>query len=1230
MKKNKLQKSNLAAFLRKFLTIMKLSIIIICISAMTVLATGSYSQTAKLSLQTQNSTIEHVLKEIEDQSEYRFFYTEKLDMDKRIDTHFEKEGINEVLNDVFKGTNINYKIVGRQIALFTDKNNFSAFGAQQVSEVRGKVTDTSGEPLPGVSIVIKGTTTGTITDFDGNYTIIDLPPNAVLIFSFVGMKTQEVVVEGQSLLNIILEEDAIGINEVVVTALGIEREKKALGYAMTEVDGEEIVAVNTVNPVQALQGKSAGLSIGTSDGGLVGNSKIQVRGVSVLNSNNNQPIFVIDGVIVENAVSRASEWADNANDYGNILKNFNPEDYESVSVLKGAAATALYGSRGINGAIVIKTKDGKGKKGLGVRVTQSIGFDHVYNQPDLQYEFGPGTIAGYISYGDKDENGNYYKYDVNQVYEREVDGRMVMSKLGGSSLFYGPRYDGRDIEDFDGVIRKFEPYKNNMVDAYDLGVNTNTSVALTGANDDGNFYLSNAYNYREGTGPSNEFERYSFLFKGSYNLAEWLRADASVSFTNSRVTNPGNSLSNAFATGSWRGWYDTNRWNKREVWQAPHGGTPSNNYGDGFADVPGNGTWFSYNLNDQTRKEQVTRPIVRLSANLTDWMTLTAEANMNHYTKFYEKKELGEGYANEGGSYEIRHDRDVTRNGKLTLNMNKEFGDFSTNFLVMGELWDRETSYNRTWTDGGLIVPGKFFIGNSKKTLKTEAGVGGTKQVNSLLFAASLAWKEQLFLDVTGRNDWSSALVYTDGTGNYSYFYPSVSTSWIFTETFDLPVMFSFGKLRASWAQVGNDTGAYTINKGYGIGNWEVESGNIYLNNKNTTLVDPSIKPERKNSFEVGADVRMFNNRLYFDLAYYNEEIVNQISTIPLPSASGLSSMLTNVGTMTNEGFELTIGGSPVRTKNFEWETTFNYWNNTTKISDFVDEIGEYKNLAGSAGYGNYRIASVAFEDGEYGVLMSDTKPLEDENGNKILTWRPGQRGAMLTRSYEVQEIGKINPDFEGSWNNEFRYKNFRVSVLLDARFGGHIASYNNKYGHSYGYMESSLIYRDEQHGGITWTSQYDDTKGQVFHDGMIPDGVFAEGQEVVAPNGQTVNVGGMTYQEAYDAGHVEPTHASLWNYFNSAWSTGVINDNWFNEVKYIALRNISVGYNLPKRLAQKIKAQNIYVALNARNLGYLYNSLPNNLNPESFRGTSSDYSFIERSFTPYTASYTMSVSIDF
>ena len=511
--------------------------------------------------------------------------------------------------------------------------------------VTGTVTEDSGMSLPGVSVVVKGTTVGTVTDINGKYEIA-IDESGTLVFSFVGMTTQEITVGSQSVIDVVMAADALQVDEVVVTALGIKRETKKLGFAMTEVKGEEMASTNTINPVLALQGKSAGVSIGGSDGGMFGNSKIQIRGVSVLNSANNQPIFVVDGVILENSISNESaDWVGDPKDFGNQLKNLNPDDYESVSVLKGAAATALYGSRGINGAIIIKTKDGSGTKGLGVSVRQSIGIDHVYNQPDIQYEFGPGALAGYTSYGEKDESGNYYRFSNDQFYTNQ-DGVPTQINHPWEWAGYGPKYDGRQIVGYDGEMTTYSPAKDNLLDVYDLGVNSNTSVALKGGNDKGNFYLSNSYNHRTGTLPKNSFKRNSLLFSGSYKLSEWLRAEASISFTTSNARNPRGNVSQYFFDGSFANWYDVKKYKNRKYWQAEHGGVPSDKYGDKYANVPGRSLWFSYNMDNRESKEQVTRPIVRLTADITNWLSVTAEGNMNYYTRKLENKELGEGFLN--------------------------------------------------------------------------------------------------------------------------------------------------------------------------------------------------------------------------------------------------------------------------------------------------------------------------------------------------------------------------------------------------------------------------------------------------------------------------------------------------------------------------------------------------------------------------------------------------------
>ncbi|WP_240643166.1 SusC/RagA family TonB-linked outer membrane protein [Sinomicrobium pectinilyticum] len=1115
------------------------------------------------------------------------------------------------------------------------------FVLAQERSVTGVVTDADdGIPLPGVNIVIKGTSIGVSTDFDGNYTI-DVPDNAVLVFSNIGYTSQEIPVAGQSVINVSLSADTQELEGVVVTALGIKRETKKLGYAMTEVKGDELAKVNTVNPIQALQGKAAGVSIGTSDGGLFGNSKIQIRGVSALNSKNNQPIFVIDGVILENEVSNASaDWDGNANDYGNILKNLNPDDYESVSVLKGAAATALYGSRGLNGVVLIKTKDGSRARGLGISVKQSVGVDHVYRQPDIQYAFGPGALAGYTDYGERDPNGNYYRFSTNQFYTND-EGIPTKINHPWGDMGFGPRFDGRPIIGYDGEMTTYSPVKDNLLKAYDTGWNTNTSLSLTGGNEKGNFYLSLSHNDRTGTLPNNSFKRDALLFSGSYNLANWLKADASISFTTSKARNARNDISQLFiSTVGWSNWYNPEKYKQRQYWQAPHGGIPSNAYGDEYAFIPSPGTWFDYYMNSAENDEQVTRPVVRLTAELTDWVTVTAEGNMNYYTTKYEKKNLGSGFLNDGGEYQLRNNTDKSYTGKLTANFRKNLTpDLSAQLLLGGELWKQEKSETDIRTDGGLIVPGQFFLENSKRVPVSSGKVYGTKQISSLYFLSSFAYKDQLFLDITGRNDWSSSLVYSSGEGNYSYFYPSVSTSWLFSETLNTSNWFTFGKLRASWAQVGSDTDPYAINKGYDIGRYQLDGDKfVYLNNITTTLVDRSIQPERKNSYEIGADVRFFNSRLGLDVAYYNETIKNQIGEVPLPQESGYNSLFTNIGTLSNYGVEISLTGTPVRTKDFEWNATFNYWKNTTKIKDLHEDYGAYKALGGDVAYGNFRIGSVAFEGGEYGVLMTDSNPKkwqsddpnDPRNGMNLLIWNDSRRGALYERSYEPERIGKIQPDFEGSLNNSFTYKGISLSVLLDARFGGHIASYSNRYGTAYGWLETSLKGRSPEYGGLSWTSQYGDTQGQQFNDGVIPEGVFAPGQMVTAPNGTSVDVGGMTYQEAFDQGYIEPTHASFYHYFKNSWGNGVVNNDWFSEVKYIALRNISLGYNFPKKISDKLGARNFYIALNARNLGYIYNNLPNHLNPESFRGTSSSDSYRERGFIPYTASYTMTIAIDF
>jgi len=1102
----------------------------------------------------------------------------------------------------------------------------SAYAQQSVT---GTVTDEDGIGIPGVTVLQKGTSNGTITNIDGNYTI-NVPGNAVLIFSFVGMTPQEISVDSRTSVDVVLNPTTIGIDEVVVTALGIEREAKALGYAATKVEGKELAQLNTVNPVASLQGKASGLSIQGSDGGVFGSTKIEIRGVSTLNSQNNQPIFVIDGVILENAIGSVGshDWSGNANDFGNMLKNLNMENYESVNVLKGSAATALYGSRGINGAIVIKSKDGTGVKGIGVTLTQNTSIDHVYGQPDFQYEKGRGNYYGNRTYLDD-------KYGQGFVTTMK-DGQQVPTLIGNTNRMFGPEYDPNVmIEDYDGQMVPYVPVDNHFAKMYQLGWGSNTNLAVRGGYDKGNFYLSTSYNTREGTSPENTFEKASVYLSGMRKMGEIFQVNASMSYTTSSSTNPPINLGEQLITNlNWNTMYDVDKWNRQEVWQAPHGGTPSSNYGDEYANVPGNGVWFNQYLDKNLRKETVVRPIVKLTANVTDWMKIVLEGNANFYNIHGETKDLGAGYQNEGGAYRISHSNQLSKTGKLSLLLDKETGDFSHNLLLHGEIWDTRTTRSNANTNGGLIVPGQFFIGNSKNTVAGGGGVSATKQINSALFRYSVDWRGQLFVDVTGRNDWSSALVFTDGTGNYSYFYPSVSTSWLFSDTFadNMPSWVSFGKLRASWAQVGNDTSPYFINKGYSVGNINHANGNVIVNNRSTTTVDRALKPELKNSIEFGFTLNTFNNRLNVDFAWFTDETTNQIGGISLPSVSGTNTLISNIGTMTGKGIEATLTAKPIKTRNFQWTSTFNYWRIKNEVSELHPLVGDFKNLYGSAAYGNYRVAAVAYEGGEYGVLYSDATIAKDDQGRNLLTWYDGINAPYFKRAGGREEVGSIRPDFEGSWDNTFNYKNFSLGVLLDMRFGGEVVSFPARYGTAYGVLETSLgggETADENlvERGVEWTSKYS-PDGATYTNGVVPNGVFDDGVVVTTPDGTKQDVSGMSFQEAAAAGYIDDAvEDGQWAYWHNSWGAGVVNPNWLYTLSYVSIRNISFGYNV--NLPQW-KIQNLNVNFNIRNAGYLYNSSPANLHPESGRGTGSAQSAFSRTLLPYQRTYTLGLQFTF
>ena len=1115
---------------------------------------------------------------------------------------------------------------------------------QQSETATGTVVDAMG-PVIGASVVVKGTTNGTITDFDGNFSVPNVKKGDVLQVSFVGYITQDVVWNGTA-LNITLKEDTQTLDEVVVTALGMKRSTKALGYAVTEMKGEDL-STAVVNPVNALQGKVAGVEISQSDGGMFGSTKIQIRGASTLGANN-QPIYVVDGVILDNAVKKGSaDWDGTGyGDYGNELKNLNPDDFETVSVLKGAAATALYGSRGLNGAVVITTKSGKKGQGLGINFSQTFGVDHVYAQPDLQYEYGQGQYAGNVSYGQTDANGNYYIFD--NLHQFKLNGNGQPTLIGQNGRHWGPKFDGSSIEYFDGKTTSYSPVENNYKDAYNLGFNTNTNVSVQGGNDKTTFYTSLSYKYMNGTLPNNSFERLSMLAKATHMITDKVEIEAGISFANSNPKNAQPSIGEYFVdtnNGPLGNMYDTNKW--RHLYKGEHGGLADSSYGDEYGRIPGRGLWWSIYENDYSQKETTVRPNIILRWDLLDWLKFTAEGNYNYYYRRYENKQPNSGYAKStGGYYGMGQYQKEQTNLNASFSWNKTFGDWTTTGFVRGEYYNNIEQAMSGNTNGGLVVPDQYFLNNSKNAASYSGSISGEKRMLSVAFQAGVSWRDQVFVDVTGRNDWSSSLVYGDKHGNYSYFYPSVSASWLIHETLrgKLPEWISFAKIRGSWAQVGNDTDSYSINSAYSMMSGSAANGNFYTLTLPTTAYSQNLKPERKNAWEFGLDWRFLQNRIGIDFTYYKENTKDQIMSISVPGVSGINNQLINAGNIQNSGVELAINTTPIETKDWTWDLNFTWTKNEGKIIELHENVTSYIKLIDDAytNYGNFRIAPVAKVGEAFGALMSDSAPMKDyeydENGNIVggtglpvfttYGWsKDGMRAAMYARSGKEEIVGSMQPDFLGSVNTSLRYKNWTLRASMDMRFGGYVASYGSRYGTTYGMTKTSLKWRDAEHGGMTFTSIWD---GKTYHDGMIPEGIFQEGTVLATPSGNyTVATGGETYQQLYDKGLVDPQHGSTWTYWQNSWGNGVLNDDWFTELNYIALREVSLSYRMPQNICDKIKARNINLTLAGRNLGYLLNSMPNGENPESVRGTVAT-EFRVRSFNCLTANYTFTINVGF
>lgn len=1123
---------------------------------------------------------------------------------------------------------------------------WSAVFAQN-NKIIGKVSSVRGEPIPGVSVMLKDSKTGAITDAQGNY-VITAPGNGTLIFNAIGFLKQEVAINNRSIVNVTVTEDNKQLGEVVVTALGVTKAKKSLGYATTEIKGADLAVTNEVNPVNALQGKVAGVQIDQGAGGLFGSSKIVIRGNSTLGTNN-QPIFVIDGVIVENNTFNGT-----GRDFGNDLKNLNMEDFESVTVLKGSSAAALYGSRAINGVILITSKKGRERKGIGVNVSQTFNTFRPYSGPDFQNEFGGGTV-GYFFTDNRDPN---YKSDERwrtKVFPTDpATGKPYIDRQVGRELEnWGPRFAGQDVLNYDGTTTKYVAQPNNFMDAFQNGNGSATNIALDGGNDRSTFRVSYTRDQSQGIVAKNSLLKNSFDVRVTHTINRFLSADISANYTDFAGKNPprlgGLDAFASYNFGKLFSWilprnYDTKYWMQKAHYTSVFGGAPNPADPNEPNKAPESRFWFSLFENEYLQNEQTIRGRIALTATITPWAKLLLEGNVNNLYTRNENKELGQSPDFKGGLYGLGHTSKESYFLKWMMMINKTLTkDLELSGYVGGETQRFQTTFNYSETVGGLNYPGQFFLGNSAQKMEPKGGLKAKKAFNSLYASADLAWKNQLFLQATFRGDWSSALAYTNGGGNFFYNYPAVSLSWLFSETFKLPSWISYGKLRGNLAALGNDTDPFTINPGFTFNGFTSSNGtdipmSTYSRYRDPLtgklmVIQPNLRPQRKIAKELGAEMRFLKNRIGFDLSVYQDNTRDQILDVATPPESGQEGIIINAGNIQNKGLELMIDGTPVKTKDFEWNTNLNYSFNRNLIKELYPGRTEY-DLGANIG----EISTWAVVGKSYGVLRTlihsspyqakdaNGNPVADpNNGKPVLAWRSDARAAFPARSNTWQDVGDINAKFRAGWGNTFRYKGFSLNVLLDAKIGGDFVLLTYRYGTHTGVFPNTLPGRDAATGGITWTSKYD---GQTYDDGLIPDGVFPKGQMITQPNGTQVDVGGMTYAQAYEKGYVEPTHAPQFYYRYGSSSTGVA-DYWIKKNTWVSLRQVSLAYQFPANICKKLMLNNLSLAVVGRDLLYLYNSLPYNYNPASNNSNNTAYSG-EEGFLPMIRSIAGTIRVGF
>ncbi|APG63889.1 SusC/RagA family protein [Tenacibaculum todarodis] len=1022
--------------------------------------------------------------------------------------------------------------------------------------VSGTVSDSTGG-LPGVGVLIKGTTQGVETDFDGKYSI-KTKTGATLIFSYVGMKTVEKTVTASGMINIIMQDDENVLDEVVVTALGISRDKKSLGYSTQKVGGEELTTNKSGNFANALSGKASGIQI-RKNNNMGGSTNVVIRGNASL-TGSNQALFVIDGVPINNTNTNSAGQGQAVGgyyDYGNAASDINPEDIESINVLKGAAASALYGSRAANGVIMITTKKGKNSKGIGVTINSGATFGSIDKSTFAKYQTKYG--AGYGPYYD----GPGSHWFLEDITGDGNDDQVVPYQEDGS---YGAAFDGSLVYQWDSFDPDSPNYRtatpwvnaaNGPISFFETPVTLSNSVSLDKSFDEGTFRLNYTKFEQTGLMPNSSIDKHNISMTGSFKLNEKLTATGYANYIKTSGLGRNSTGYGDNIISNFKQWWQTNvdLKQQKDIYFATKRNVTWNPATADAGSAPifwDNPYWNRY---ENYQNDSRNRFIGNISLNyvLTDWLNITGRIATDTYSEIQEERRavgsvassFGVTRANETSGYGRRNISNTETNYDLMFNFDKDLSDKLNLKGVIGTNIRRnhlQTIYAST--AGGLIVPRLYSLQNTvnanPRPVERDEKIG----VDGIYASASLGYDDTYFFDATIRRDHSSTLP----EDNSSFYYPSFAGSFVFSKLLTDQDWLSFGKLRANYAEVGNSAPFDFLQDTYVI---KDDRGTSVANTKKNL----DLKPETTTSFEAGIEMKLFKNRLGFDFAYYKNNSIDQIYGVPTTTSTGYSSKVLNAGEIQNQGVELSISGTPIKTDDFSWKANVNWSKNKSKVLSLADGI---TNLQLGDFQGGVTINATVGQP--YGVIQgTDYTYL---NGEKVVDESNGQYIATGTSD---QVIGDTNPDWLMGISNTFKYKNFSLSFLIDIQQGGSIFSLDQYYGLATGLYAETAFTND---------------LGNPVRNSLANGGGFIN--PGVNPNG-----------------NANTTRINAERFGAFGYRRGLPNSAFVYDASFVKLRELAITYNFSQKIIDKSFLTGGSVSFTGSNLWIIHKNLPH-ADPES------------------------------